>query len=221
MVILSFGLGKTQLSGSSLKSDVSSKNDSNAPNTSTSKNKIRMHLYAQENNPGYPYKGTITAGNIELLVTYADKLLIQASQINQTTAAKNNSHSASKLLQVSQLENQAYTIKIKVAEFNFYQNQQEFESNQLQINCLIHSLNEEDNLVIVSYELILESKNDMKLAKELREEAYAQPNLIKILSAMSNAEDKQLLALYKQKRALETLNRASGKSVNIIIGSVN
>ena len=49
----------------------------------------------------------------------------------------------------------------------------------------------------------------MQLAKELREESYLRPNLSARLGVMTNAEEKEVLALGEQGRAIDLLWKKS------------
>lgn len=183
--------------------------------------KIRMDLYPLKDKKDKKSYFHYTAKSIELVIVFSDELLQQSQSIRQESKQKTLKEKNFSVDRAVQMEKQAYTLKIKIIEYYYKLNREEFDSNKVQIQRIIHSLKQDDYLLIVSYDLMQEAEKDMKLAKELREEAYAQPNLLKIYSALSNAEDKQVLALYKQQRVLETLNRANGNANYELIGQVN
>ncbi|MBL7931330.1 MAG: hypothetical protein JNL60_05495, partial [Bacteroidia bacterium] len=95
--------------------------------------------------------------------------------------------------------------QIEASEIYGTINQVKFNSNKETINKLIVSPELDDSKKSQSRVLISSSESNMQKAKELREESYRAANLSGRLGIMSNAEEKELMALSEQSKAIDIL----------------
>jgi hypothetical protein len=80
---------------------------------------------------------------------------------------------------------------------------------------LLNDPNVNDNFVQRSEALNAEAEQNMKLAKEMRQESYAMPSATSKLGTMLNAEEKENIALNLQKQAIDNLNKLSTSVASI------
>lgn len=90
------------------------------------------------------------------------------------------------------------------AEISYYK----FDANSSTIKKQVSKAREE-NLSDYTKNLIFDSEKIIRLAKEMREEANAQPSLAAKLGTYGNAEEQEALALSKQVEALQLLEKAT------------
>lgn len=147
--------------------------------------------------PKTPVAMKYTNSNITLTMEEYTKLLEQAKQLKI---------GAQKLREEAELAEQNYITK-------------QIEASQLSAQISLHKFQENKKTILVFYnqtpntnkvytQVALvdnESERLMKLAKEIREEAAAQLTLQAKIGSMSNAEEKEALALNKQAEAIEMI----------------
>ena len=83
-----------------------------------------------------------------------------------------------------------------------------FSKNRLVINSLIENLISKPELISEAIQLNMEAEAFLKLGKEIREEANAQLKKAAILGEISNAEEKETMAINKQQEIFKTLEFA-------------
>lgn len=83
-----------------------------------------------------------------------------------------------------------------------------FSKNRLVINSLIENLISKPELISEAILLNMEAEAFLKLGKEIREEANAQLTKAAILGEISNAEEKETMAINKQQEIFKTLEFA-------------
>jgi hypothetical protein len=157
---------------------------------------------------------TLSAATVEELLRLAESISAQAEQIRNVAKTKSPKEKNKLLAEVRTLEEQALTRQVEASEVTEKLNQQQFYHNKITIRILVSNFNGEKNTLVYTYNLIIESEKDMKLAKEMREESYAQANLASRLGNMSNAEERELLALSKQNQVIDVLAKAPSLASN-------
>ena len=111
------------------------------------------------------------------------------------------------------LEKQSQMVQIAASELSARISNHKFNENKTSIKNYVTKTGEE-NVPVYTKNLIYDSEKVMRLAKEMREEANAQPNLASKLGTMGNAEEQETLALSKQVEALTQLERASQNAIS-------
>jgi hypothetical protein len=142
------------------------------------------------------------------LQSKADELTLMAQKLR--TESKDKHASVKKVLldEASNLEKHCITLQIAASELSAQITYSQFDENRKTIKKYI-SKNGEENVPQYAKTLIFDSEKIIRLAKEMREEANAQPTPTSKLGTMSNAEEQEQLALSKQVDALRILERES------------
>lgn len=83
-----------------------------------------------------------------------------------------------------------------------------FSKNRLVITSLMENLISKPELISKTIQLNMEAEAFLKLGKEIREEANAQLTKAATLGEISNAEEKETIAINKQQETLKTLEYA-------------
>lgn len=157
-------------------------------------------------------KSLLVPGNQQDVIT----LLAQAEEMQgleielRNKAATVKGEEKNKLLiTANHLAKQTEQVLIQASEIKGKLNIETYQFNTEIYNDLANDQNVNDNFLQYSENLINEAKQSIKLAKEMRQEAYAMPNNASKLGTMMNAEDKENNALLKQTQAIQTLNKIS------------
>lgn len=151
---------------------------------------------------------TLKPSTLADLLLIAETLESEALKLRQEAKLKNQTERTGILSRAKLLETLALEKQVDASEISGQLSQQQFKRNSITIKILISNYKGQKSELIYSFSLITESEKDMKLAREMREEAYAQHNVASKLGTMGNAEEKELLALNKQNTVMETLSRA-------------
>lgn len=119
-----------------------------------------------------------------------------------------------KLIEVANgLARQIEHVQIQASEINGRINLETFEFNKEVYELVLQSYNGTHYAFAVSEELSLEAEQNFKLAKEMRQEAYAMPSNSGKLGTLMNAEEKEAVALNKQAQAIEALKKSNSNSI--------
>lgn len=107
------------------------------------------------------------------------------------------------------LAKQTELVLIQASEIKGKLNLETYQFHTEIYTDLVNDQNVNDNFLQYAESLIKEAGQSIKLAREMRQEAYAMPNNASKLGTMMNAEDKENYALLKQNQAIQTLNKIS------------
>lgn len=195
-------------------------------------------LYIKENNPEFNNKTVLVqaypkavipapvtfAGNVTVIHTNVTAINTDLSElIKQSTDLKNTceqlrtaadtkqGNEKNVLLNEAALMEQEYIAKqISISLIHYKTNSQTFYSNRLLIEQLLNSVENED-LTSNALQINNEAEYLFRMAKEMREEADAQLTENARLGEMSNAEEKELIALNKQQDTFNELRKLNKK----------
>ena len=144
---------------------------------------------------------------------------LQANQLTENALKLNGDNKILQLEIVDELKKQAYIFQIKASELSFQNTLSEFSFNKLDFYSLLKLAPQINDIVIKCTSKHNDAERNLKLAKEIRQEAYAMANLASIAGTLSNAEEKEYLALKKQSQAIELLQTitASMYALNQIV----
>ncbi len=141
------------------------------------------------------------------LIIKSEKLMVIANQIKKELKTKTGAEHEMMLAEVKTLENEAQICQIAAAEIKASYNRDEFLVFK---NYFISYLDTCD----VSYNTAYEAKliyftavRYFRIAKEMREEAYAQSVKLATIGGLLNAEEKEMVAIIKMNEAIKTLRR--------------
>jgi len=111
------------------------------------------------------------------------------------------------------LAKQIEFVMIQTSEISGRIHLETFEFNKEIYELVLNGYNGNNHGLVVSEELTLEADASIKLAKEMRQEAYAMPNNAAKLGTLMNAEEKETVALTKQAQAIEVLKKSNTNSI--------
>jgi hypothetical protein len=107
----------------------------------------------------------------------------------------------------AQLHEQAQLIRIQASEISGKISLQKFKENKKLFHSLCENTFAGETILRAAAEREEFAEHQMKMAKDMREEAYAMPNNGSKLGSMNNAEEKEFIALKKQGEAIAVLKQ--------------
>ncbi|PBQ33563.1 hypothetical protein CNR22_17880 [Sphingobacteriaceae bacterium] len=144
------------------------------------------------------------------LLKLAEALSYQSRRLKKEAETKTGNEKVQLLAESAKFENKCLVKQIEASEIFGAMNQVRFNSNKETITKLIVSVKLEEPQMVKTRKLIFSAQNNMRLAKDLREEAYQSASLPVRLGTMSNAEEKEVLALGEQSQAISILYKKPG-----------
>lgn len=152
--------------------------------------------------------------NCYATVTYANELLKQADDlglIEKTLRAQASTKKGEEKIKLvnaaNELFKQAELKQIQASEIAGKINHEKYKSNSIVFNNMAFTSVAGEIILEKAKEINSEASHNIKLAKEMREEAYAMHNNTAKLGTMSNAEEKETIALSKQDEAIGILKQ--------------
>jgi hypothetical protein len=146
-----------------------------------------------------------TQESAENLKQQAEDLILKSKYLREA-AVNNTGLTKTELLEESNtLYKQAEMMMITALELSGVKNQEAFKLNKAGINQLLEKANLSAVASKQAQSLISDAEMNMRYAYEMREEANAMPTLAGKLGSLSNADEKETLALGEQNQALNIL----------------
>jgi hypothetical protein len=141
------------------------------------------------------------------LLKQADELLSIAGSLKQQASEKNQDEKEPLLTAALSLEKQAELKQVQASEISGKLSLDLFNKNETIYSALMDKVKKE---IIQDWAITLhdEAAYSIKIAKEMREEAYSITSTAAKLGVMSNAEEKESHALAKQDEAITVLKNA-------------
>ncbi len=155
----------------------------------------------------------------QTLKQQADDLSIKSKSL-RAAAQKSSGLTKTELIEESNaLYKQAEMMFITALELSGVKNKEAYALNKTSLNQLLEKTNISAIAGKQAHSLIADAEMNMRLANEMREEANAMPTTAAKLGSLSNADEKETLALGEQNEALHILkgyafNVATGVEVN-------
>jgi len=155
-------------------------------------------------------KFDMTAHNdsLQQLLEKTEELTLMALKVRNDAYSKPEAVKKILISEAVNLDQQAQLTQIAASNLSSRINIYKFNSNKTAIKGYVIKAGEE-NVPLYTKNLIFDSEKLMRFAKEMREEANAQPNLAAKLGNMGNADEQETLAINKQVEALTTLEKLS------------
>ena len=147
------------------------------------------------------------------LLKLAEALAYQSKRLRNEAATKTGTEKEALLTEATKFETNCLKKQIEASEIFGTISQVKFNSNKESIQKLIVSEKPDESRLNRTRELVSSAEKNMQLAKELREESYLRPNLSARLGVMTNAEEKEVLALGEQGRAIDLLWKKSKSGI--------
>ncbi len=132
--------------------------------------------------------------------------LVLKSNVLKEAAQKTKGMAKSELMaEANELYTQAETMLINALEVSGQKNKETYTLNKSNINQLLGIVNISAYAGKEAQSLISDAGMNMRLATEMREEAYAMPTKASKLGSMSNADEKEVVALGEQNQVIHIL----------------
>jgi hypothetical protein len=171
-------------------------------------------------------KTLISNENAVVNVTYSIKsnsinlldLVKEAKELNTTSQTFKDAAKTKKGDEKKELLNEAlffekqFVIKqIEISELLAKQTYQKLYQNRNYIGLLMKTIKNDEYTTNLANNLNSEAEKFIRMAKEMREEANAQPNIVSKLGNLTNAEDEEVVALNKQQQVFDIIERVNPK----------
>jgi hypothetical protein len=172
--------------------------------------KVDNNTFNYYNNPNC-YSTKIYA--IQLLKE-ADELGTIESNLRSQAKAKKGAEKNILIKEAEIILVQIQVKQIQASEINGKLNLEKFKATEVAIEKMISKSVLNESMIENAKEINGEAKHQMKMAKEMREEAYAMSNNAAKLGVMGNAEDKENIALKKQDETIAILKATAALCTN-------
>jgi hypothetical protein len=156
---------------------------------------------------------SIRSNSINLL-----DLVKETEDLNTTSQTFKDAAKTKKGVEKKELLNEAlffekqFVIKqIEISELLAKQTYQKLYQNRNYIGLLMKTIKDDEYTTNLANSLNSEAEKFIRMAKEMREEANAQPNNASKLGNLTNAEDEEVLALNKQQQVFDIIERVNPK----------
>ena len=156
---------------------------------------------------------SIRSNSINLL-----DLVKETEELNTTSQTFKDAAKTKKGDEKKELLNEAlffekqFVIKqIEISELLAKQTYQKLYQNRNYIGLLMKTIKDDEYTTNLANNLNSEAEKFIRMAKEMREEANAQPNNTSKLGNLTNAEDEEVLALNKQQQVFDIIERVNPK----------
>ena len=156
---------------------------------------------------------SIRSNSINLL-----DLVKETEELNTTSQTFKDAAKIKKGVEKKELLNESlffekqFVIKqIEISELLAKQTYQKLYQNRNYIGLLMKTIKDDEYTTNLANSLNSEAEKFIRMAKEMREEANAQPNNSSKLGNLTNAEDEEVLALNKQQQVFDIIERVNPK----------
>jgi hypothetical protein len=139
----------------------------------------------------------------------AEELQLSEKKLRAKANTKKGQEKAKLIASANKLARQVELLQLQATEITGKCNLETFQFMEEVYAALLKDPNVSDNYVQRSENLKRQAEQHLKLAKEMRQEAYAMPNNAGRLGTLLNAQEMEEVALNKQKDAVNTLNKVS------------
>lgn len=139
----------------------------------------------------------------------AEELQLSEKKLRAKANTKKGQEKAQLIASANKIAKEVELLQIQASEIYGKFNLETFQFVEEVYTALLKDPNVNDNFINRSEQLRSQAEQTLKLAKEMRQEAYAMPNNAGKLGTMQNAEEMESIALSKQKEAINILNKVS------------
>lgn len=148
----------------------------------------------------------ISQGQVDRLLREAEEISLKATALRREAKASQADQKNMLIGQAAKLEQNAMSKQVVAGEMTGELNMRKYLSNRSTIDHMI-DLHKGKPILNHAKFLITESEKNIKVAHELRKEASTLSHLPSRLGTMSNAEEKEILALSNQDDAIGMLKQ--------------
>lgn len=151
-------------------------------------------------------KETTATYDVSGLMQQANDMKNTVEQLRTTATEKTGNEKAAMLEEALNLEQEYISTRIQLAILQYHRTEKTYQENKTFITLLIEGIGDEA-LTRKARLLSEEADYNFRLGKEMREEANAQFTKAARFGEMSNAEEKELLALSQQQQSVNELKK--------------
>jgi len=152
---------------------------------------------------------TSTLQDAKAYTAKSEELQLAEKKLRAQANTKKGQEKAQLIASANKLAKEVELLQIQASEIYGKLNLETFQFVEEVYSALLKDPNVNDNFTGRSEQLRSEASQTLKLAKEMRQEAYAMPNNAGKLGTMQNAEEMEGIAISKQKEAINILNKVS------------
>lgn len=187
---------------------------------------VMVHGQTPDNQITQVRKTLISTESSIVNITYTMKstavelsnLLKQAKELSSTMQSFKNAANTKKgdekrelTIEALFFEKQFVLKQIEISELLAKDTYQKLYQNRNYIGLLLKTIKDDEYTSNLATNLNAEAEKYIRMAKEMREEAYAQANFVAKLGNMTNAEDEEVIALNKQQQVFDIIERVNPK----------
>ncbi|MDP1800737.1 MAG: hypothetical protein Q8L81_05265 [Bacteroidota bacterium] len=187
---------------------------------------VMVHGQTPDNQITQVRKTLISTESSIVNITYTMKstavelsnLLKQAKELSSTMQSFKNAATTKKgdekrelTIEALFFEKQFVLKQIEISELLAKDTYQKLYQNRNYIGLLLKTIKDDEYTSNLATNLNAEAEKYIRMAKEMREEAYAQANFVAKLGNMTNAEDEEVIALNKQQQVFDIIERVNPK----------
>jgi len=156
---------------------------------------------------------SIRSNSINLLdlVKETEELNTTSQTFKDAAKTKKGDEKKELLYEALFFEKQFVIKQIEISELLAKQTYQKLYQNRNYIGLLMKTIKDDEYTTNLANNLNSEAEKFIRMAKEMREEANAQPNNASKLGNLTNAEDEEVLALNKQQQVFDIIERVNPK----------
>lgn len=143
----------------------------------------------------------------------ADNMKTTAQQLREVAVNSSVNEKSVLINEAINLEKEYIAKRLEISNLNAMLTYEKFNRNRLMINTLINTVKMNNETLDYVNQLNIEAERLMKIGKEMREEANAQLTIFAKYGSMSNAEEKELLAIGKQHESIQFIEKNNSAMV--------
>jgi hypothetical protein len=141
------------------------------------------------------------------LTTESERLSDEAHQLRQSASTKKDEEKTKVLKEAEKLAMQSEQKQIQAADIEGKVRNRQFRLNEIVFNNMLITTLVNEKMMLQARALHEEGYYAIKMAREMREEANSIKNKTSRIGTISNAEEKESLALKKQVEAIALLKK--------------
>ena len=153
----------------------------------------------------------LSEANISDLINTINELRNISQAFENAASIKYGDEKRELLVEARFYEKLSIRKQIELSAVTAKQTYKKLYQNRNYINTLLKELVYNEYAILLALNLNSQAEKHIKMAKEMREEAFAQANDYSILANISNAEDEEYAALDKQQEVLDVIDKLNPK----------
>jgi len=143
------------------------------------------------------------------LIIKSEKLIALANKIKKELKNKTGAEKEMMVAEVKSIESEAQSCQIAASEITAANNRDEFRALKHYFLASLDTASTSENTIEEAKRIYFSAIRLFKIAKEMREEAYAQQSKGAIVGALKNAEENEMIAIIKINEAIKTLKNGA------------